>query len=281
MRRRPRDNGNKLKLILGIPLLLSVPLLLPAQDPFEIQVYEYELVPPGMWNLETHLNYTVRGTTVPEGPVAPSSRQLHLTYELTRGFTDYFEMAGYLLLSHRPGGPSPGEIAGWRLRPRVAVPKSWKWPVDVSISLEVGFPRRVYEENSMTFELRPIVEKTVGRWQFDVNPTFTHTLRGPGTSAGWEFEPAVRAAYKWLKRFEPSVEYYGGTGPLLDPFPRSRQAHLFYPGGDIQITEHLVWNFGVGIAVTPAGDQLVSKMRLGWLFGKRKESGAPLARPGS
>ncbi len=28
-----------------------------AQDPFEIQVYEYETVPKGMWNLETHINY--------------------------------------------------------------------------------------------------------------------------------------------------------------------------------------------------------------------------------
>ena len=33
-----------------------------AQDPFEIQVYEYETVPRGMWNLETHINYVSRGT---------------------------------------------------------------------------------------------------------------------------------------------------------------------------------------------------------------------------
>src|SRR5206468_1532307 len=33
-----------------------------AQDPFEIQVYEYETVPKGEWNLETHLNYIARGT---------------------------------------------------------------------------------------------------------------------------------------------------------------------------------------------------------------------------
>lgn len=33
-----------------------------AQDPFEIQVYEYETVPKGMWNLETHINYVGRGT---------------------------------------------------------------------------------------------------------------------------------------------------------------------------------------------------------------------------
>src|SRR4030095_13304985 len=29
---------------------------------FEIQVYEYETVPKGMWNLETHFNFVARGT---------------------------------------------------------------------------------------------------------------------------------------------------------------------------------------------------------------------------
>ena len=32
-----------------------------AQDPFEIQVYEYETVARGRWDLETHVNYTARG----------------------------------------------------------------------------------------------------------------------------------------------------------------------------------------------------------------------------
>jgi len=28
-----------------------------AQDPFEIQVYEYQTVPRGRWDLETHVSY--------------------------------------------------------------------------------------------------------------------------------------------------------------------------------------------------------------------------------
>lgn len=68
-----------------------------AQDPFEIQVYEYETVPKGMWNLETHINYVGKGTRKFEGPVAPTNNQFHLTFELTRGVTENFEMAGYLI----------------------------------------------------------------------------------------------------------------------------------------------------------------------------------------
>ena len=38
-----------------------------GQDPFEVQVYEYETVPRRMWNLETHLNYIGRGPKTPRG----------------------------------------------------------------------------------------------------------------------------------------------------------------------------------------------------------------------
>lgn len=90
-----------LPLLALLAALPAGPLL--AQDPFEIQVYEYATVPKGRWNLETHFNYTSRGTGTPEGTVAPTEGQSHLTFELTRGVTDLFEMAGYLVLAKRAG----------------------------------------------------------------------------------------------------------------------------------------------------------------------------------
>jgi hypothetical protein len=238
-----------------------------AQDPFEIQVYEYELVPKGQWNLETHMNYRRHGTTEFEGTVAPSSRQFHLTYELTHGITDWFEMAGYLVLAHRAQPDGGWDYAGWRLRPRFGIPPSWNWPVGLSLSTEIGFPKNTYEENPTTFELRPIIEKRFGRIQVDLNPTLARALRGPGSSEGWEFEPAARIAFTgW--RLEPSLEYYGATGPIRDVLPVHEQSHQFYPGWDLQITKNIVWNFGIGIASTSQGDRLVYKMRLGVLFGK-------------
>src|SRR4030095_16474418 len=91
-----------------------------AQDPFEIQVYEYETVPKGMWNLETHLNFVQSGVREYEGPVAPTHNQTHLTYELTHGITNNFELAGYLVLAQR-AGVGPGEYVGWRVRPRYSI----------------------------------------------------------------------------------------------------------------------------------------------------------------
>lgn len=240
-----------------------------AQDPFEIQVYEYETVPKGMWSLETHMNYIGRGTRNFEGPVAPSNDQFHLTFELTRGLTENFEMAGYLVLAHRPGGDTL-DYAGWRLRPRVSVPKAWHWPVDVSMSVEFGFPRKVYEENSVTLELRPIIEKKFGRFQIDVNPVVGRALRGPGTDEGWDFEPGVRFGYEISKKLDLSLEYYGSTGAIGDFLPSNEQVHQLFPGGDLKLSENVVWNFGIGVGMTDAGNRLVYKTRVGILFGKGK-----------
>jgi len=263
-----RIKSPALSLPLAALILILATATARAQDAFEIQVYEYETVPKGMWNLETHVNYTGRGTRLFEGTVAPTQNQFHLTFELTRGLTDHFEMAGYLVLAHRPGGGY--EYAGWRLRPRVSLPESWHLPVDISISGEVGFPRNIYEENSVTLEIRPIIEKKLGRWQLDFNPVIARALRGPGTKDGWEFEPGARFAYEVHKRLDLSLEYYGATGPLGHPLPGEEQVHQFYPGGDLKLSENVVWNFGIGVGATPAGNRLVYKSRIGILFGKKK-----------
>jgi hypothetical protein len=242
-----------------------------AQDTFEIQVYEFATVPAGLWNLETHLNQIARGVKVYERRVAPSQGQTHLTFELTRGLTDYFEIAGYLVTARRSG--SAGDLVGWRLRPRFRLPEQWL-PVKVSLSTEVGFPRSDYEENATTLELRPIIERGFGRLQIDLNPVLGKALRGPGAAEGWDFEPGVRVAYSTSPRVDLSLEYYGSTGPLDAPLPRTEQVHQFFPGADLQLTDAIVWNVGVGIGATSAGNTLVYKTRLGWLFGG-KSSGAP------
>jgi hypothetical protein len=235
-----------------------------AQDPFEIQVYEYATVPAGKWNLETHLNFVHRGTTAFEGLVAPSERQTHLTFELTRGITDWFEMAGYLVTARR-AGESP-EYAGWRVRPRVRAPESWKLPVGLSLSTEVGFPTNEYESANATLEIRPVIEWTRGRFALDVNPVMGRAVSGPGSDEGWDFEPGVRLGWATTKRLDLSLEYYGSTGELFDPLPGKQQVHQFFPGGDFQVAENIVFNFGVGFGATNSGNTLVSKMRLGWMF---------------
>ena len=229
-----------------------------AQDPFEIQVYEYETVPKGRWNLETHLNYVSKGTTTWEGPMAPTEGQFHTTFELTRGITDNFELAGYLLFGSYMGGSF--QWAGARIRPRVSAPKEWSWTIGVSLSVEVGFPVKVFEENGTTLEIRPILEKKFGDWQIDFNPVVGTALSGPGKGE-WDFEPGLRVAYEVSKKLDLSVEYYGAI-----PFSGGEPVHQIYPGADIHLSEDVVLNVGAGWGLTDAGNQFVWKMRLGALF---------------
>ena len=234
-----------------------------AQDPFEIQIYEYETVPRGRWDLETHVNYTARGIRPFEGGIAPTEGQTHLTFELTRGITSYFETALYLVTARRDG--SPGEFAGWRLRPRFRLPEDWL-PFKFSLSTEFGFPKRIYEENSVTFELRPILERSFGRLQVDLNPVLGKALRGPAANEFWDFEPGARVGYTTNKTLDLSVEYYGATGALTHVEPRAQQTHQLFPGADINFGPDLVLNVGVGFGLTSAGNTLVYKTRLGWIF---------------
>lgn len=252
----------RLHLVLPLAMIAIGPAA--AQDPFEIQVYEYVTTPKGRWNLETHFIYTARGTTVHQGRVAPSEGQSHLTFELTRGITELFELAGYVVLARREGH-SP-DLVGWRIRPRIRAPEHWNLPVGLSLSTEVAFPRDLYEEEDVTLEVRPIIERQFGRLLVDLNPVIGHSLKGPGSGDGWDFEPGARLGFTVSRIVDLSVEYYGSLGPVSDWLPAEGQVHQFFGGGDLQLAPNVVMNLGLGFGVTDAGNRRVLKARLGWMF---------------
>src|SRR4051812_13545389 len=100
-----------------IVICLAIATSARAQDLFEIQVYPYETVPPGRTMVELHNNFFPSGTRVAPAGEFAMNHQAHTTLEVTHGFTDYFECAGYLVTaSHVPG--HGGEFAGARIRPR-------------------------------------------------------------------------------------------------------------------------------------------------------------------
>jgi hypothetical protein len=238
-----------------------------AQDPFEIHVYEYETLRPGEFTFETHLNYVGKGTRTFDGPVAPFQDQFHMTFELTAGLTDSASIGFMQLNARRPGNGL--EYAGWRVLPHFYVPRSWHLPIDVGMVAEFSFQKTTYEENSRRLELRPILEKSFGKYQLDFNPVFERALHGPGTSGGWNFEPAARIGYEASQRFTPSLEYYSEWGALPSFLPAREQVHQILPGGDLKLAKNLVWSFGAGIGLTPAGNRLVYKSRFEISFGGR------------
>ncbi len=149
------------RILLFIALSAAPFGFLQAQGSYEIQVYGSELVAPGATMFELHSNFTFEGSKTVVNGQYPTEHQLHETLEITHGFSDWFELGFYVFTS-------ADSRVGWQwvgdhIRPRVAIPESWKWPVGVSLSTEIGYQRAVYSPDTWTIEIRPIVDKTIGR----------------------------------------------------------------------------------------------------------------------
>ena len=135
-------------------VLAAVPLR--AQDNYEIQVYASDLVETGHTMVELHSNFTVQGSKFTDDHTLPTQHQWHETVEITHGFNEWFEVGWYIFTST---GPNQGyKWVGDHIRPRVRVPESWHWPVGASLSMEVGYQRPAFSQDTWTWEIRPIVD---------------------------------------------------------------------------------------------------------------------------
>src|SRR6185295_19317793 len=113
-------------------------------------------------------NFTIQGSKNPGDGTLPTTHQTHETVEITHGFNDWFEVGWYIFTS---GGPGQGyKWVGDHIRPRVRVPEKWNWPVGVALSLEFGYQRPIFSGDTWTLEIRPIVDKQMGRWYAAFNP---------------------------------------------------------------------------------------------------------------
>lgn len=158
-----------------------------AQDNYEIQVYGYDLVDPGHTMVELHSNFTIDGSKKIIDGIYPTNQAEHETVEITHGFNDWFECGFYIFTSITEG--QGWQWVGDHIRPRVAVPKKWHWPVGVSISNELGYQRRQYSTDMWTWEIRPIMDQEVGRWYWSLNPTLDRSFHGENVHQGVVFSP--------------------------------------------------------------------------------------------
>jgi hypothetical protein len=251
-----------------------------AQDNYEIQVYGSDTVAAKNLMVEMHSNFTVKGSrAIPGSTYAsdgtyPTTHAEHQTLELTYGLTPWMETGFYVFTSIQPDGG--WQWVGDHIRPRVRVPESWHWPVGASLSTEVGYQRARFSPDTWTWEIRPILDKTFGRWYLAFNPALDRSFHGPSVHQGVTFSPNIKVGYdirRWKskgndyqKSISAGIEYYGAEGSL-DGFDtlRNQQQQLF-PSIDLDVDPRLEFNFGVGVGATAATDHLIVKMILGRRF---------------
>jgi hypothetical protein len=251
-------------------LLFASPLSAFAQGNYEIQVYGADTVPPRNLMVELHSNFTVQGQTATLDGVYPTQHQEHETLELTEGLTSWSELGFYVFTSEQDGHGV--QWVGDHLRPRIRVPESWDWPVGVSLSTEIGYQRAEYSPDTWTWEIRPIIDKTLGRWYFAVNPALERTLHGPDVHQGLGFAPGAKIGFDFTKVVSGGLEYYADYGPLGDIAPASKQQQQFFLVTDLNVSPAWEINFGVGVGTTGATDHLIVKLILGRRFDWGKHS---------
>jgi hypothetical protein len=235
-----------------------------AQDNYEIQVYEYDTVEPGHTMVELHSNFTIDGTKEMIDGLYPTNHAEHETVEITHGFTDWFETGFYIFTSIHSG--QGWQWVGDHIRPRFRVPPQWSWPVGVSISQELGYQRRQFSVDTWTWEIRPIIDKKMGRWYWSINPTLDRAFHGADVNQGLVFSPNFKFSYDFTPQIAGGLEYYGSVGPVTGFDPIYLQQHQVFPAVDLNLAPQWEVNFGLGVGLTRSTDHLIVKMILGYRF---------------
>jgi hypothetical protein len=248
--------------------LCSISIFCFAQDNYEIQVYPSELVAPDATMVELHSNYTARGSTLLLDAVRPTQGGFHETVEITHGFTPWLEIGFYVFNSISPGYGY--NWVGDHIRPRISVPESMNLPVGLSLSAEIGYQRREYDQNTFSMELRPIIDKKIGNWYFSLNPTVDYSFVGSDANRGGIFSPNFKFSYDVNKKVALGIEYYGSLGPFSGFDPPALQQHQIVPSIDLNLSPDWEFNFGVAFGVTKSTDPLIFKMILGRRLAKKQ-----------
>lgn len=235
-----------------------------GQGNYEIQVYGADTVPPKNLMVELHSNYTVSGQTQVIDGVYPTNHQEHETLELTQGINDWSEVGFYVFTSEQNGHGI--QWVGDHIRPRVRAPERWHLPVGLSLSTEVGYQRAVYSPDTWTWEIRPIVDKTLGRWYFAFNPALERTWHGPDVKLGLGFSPAAKVGYDFTRKVSGGFEYYADYGRLGDFDALHDQQQQLFVVTDLNVSPVWEINIGVGLGPTAATDHLIVKGILGRRF---------------
>ena len=241
-----------------------------AQDNYEIQVYGADTVAAHSTMVELHSNYTVDGSHPSPGSIYapdgtfPTNHAEHETVEITQGLNDWSELGFYIFTSYR--ADQGYQWVGDHIRPRFRIPEAWHWPVGVSLSNEVGYQRARFATDSWTWEIRPIIDKQLGRTYIAFNPTLDRTWHGPDVNQGVVFSPNVKVGYDFTHQVQAGIEYYGATGPIFTPSSFHEQQHQIFAAADLNVSPVWEINFGVGVGVTGTTDHLIVKGIIGRRF---------------
>ncbi len=234
-----------------------------AIDQYEIQIYSGETAPPKHLTLELHSNSVLNAVGKTAGEQL-RPHEIHETLEATYGLTPHVEIGQYLATAKFVDGRY--NYAGARTKLHFGIGDRETWPLAFGGNIEIDYMTRKADENPLSLELRPIVEKRWGKLWIVADFAFEKPMRGPGSHEGFGFSPSGFISYDLLPWLTPAIEYYGDMGPVRRLNHSQEQQHFIVPTINLNLLEQLELNLGVGIGTTQASRGVFLKSIIGWTF---------------
>lgn len=104
---------------------------------------------------------------------------------------------------------------------------------------------RAFFADIWTWEIRPIIDKKIGRWYLSFNPALDRSWHGESVRKGVQFSPNVKASIDFTKRITGGLEYYAACGSLSRFDPLKDQQQQIFPTIDLDLGPQWEFNFGV------------------------------------
>lgn len=225
----------------------------------EIQVYDANIAPAGVFNLTWHDNYTPNGRNEPDfaGGIVPE-HALNGVPEWAYGVTPWMEAGLYLpLYSVTPDGAV--RFNGFKLRALFVRPDAADQPFFYGINFEFSYNAPHWDLHRYSQEIRPIVGWHIGRLDLIVNPILDNDWEGFGRL---DFAPAARIAWHWSKSWATAAEEYDDFGPVEHFYASGAQSHQLFAVFDYYGKVSI--EGGLGFGMTPATDHRVVKLMFSW-----------------
>jgi hypothetical protein len=233
-------------------------------DPYEFEVYPYATLSRGMIEIETDNAVVANGHSTPDtglGVAYKSQGTWFSGEEFTYGLTDRIETAAYVTFSQPSGHGFWWAGDKFRLRGRLF--DEGVLPVDIGWYAELEWHKTPqFDDADLELELKPIIEKDIGRFSLVLNPVFEKVLYGGGHHEGFEFGYRNGAYYRLLKYLSPGVEFYGAVGLIDNNDPLNDQQHYIFPVLWGQFPHGVEYSVGPGFGLTSNSDHVVVKFNL-------------------
>ncbi|MGH9437230.1 MAG: hypothetical protein ACRD22_04865 [Terriglobia bacterium] len=230
----------------------------------EIQVYNAEIEPPGIFNLMIHDNFTPVGRTTPVFPgsvIADDS--WNGSAEWAYGVTPWLEQGLYLPVYTMYSKNHGATIDGFKVRELFVRPHAHDHEFFYGMNFEFSVNDANYwEGRTLSQEFRPIIGLHLHAWDLIYNPILDTDFTGG--FGNLQYNPAGRVAYNLNQKWAVAVEEYDGFGPLRHFVPYDQQFHEIWAVTDYSSPKFLglFIETGIGFGLTPGSDKLTLKFMI-------------------